>query len=71
VTEGFDPGWEAEVDERPARLLRINGGVMGLVLREGTHRAVLQYRARGLAPGALLAALAALGLARATLRRQI
>ena len=69
VTEGFDPGWAAEVDERPARLLRINGGVMGLVLPEGTHRAVLHYRARGLAPGTFLAALAALCLARAAFRQ--
>ncbi len=62
VTEGFDPGWSGEVDERPARLLRVNGGVMGVVLPPGTHRIVLQYRARGLLVGALLATLAVLAL---------
>jgi len=70
VTEGFDPGWSGEVDERPTRLLRVNGGVMGVVLPPGTHRIVLSYRARGLVAGTLLATLAALGLMGATLRRQ-
>jgi hypothetical protein len=70
VTEGFDPGWSAEVDEHPVRLLRVNGGVMGVVLLPGTHRIVLTYRARGMVAGALLAALAAAGLVGAVVRRQ-
>ncbi|HSB61467.1 MAG TPA: hypothetical protein VLI67_07090, partial [Vicinamibacteria bacterium] len=71
VTESWDDGWTAEVDERPARLLRVNGGSIGLVLTAGTHRVLLQYRARGLVPGVILACLGALGLVAATLRTRL
>ena len=63
--EGFDAGFSARVDGRAARILRVNGDRMGVVLTEGTHRVVLRHRARGLGAGLALAALAlgALGLA--------
>jgi hypothetical protein len=64
VGEGFDPGFSARLDGREAAVLRVNGDRMGVVLPEGTHRVVLQHRARGLGAGLALAALAgcALGL---------
>ena len=64
VGEGFDPGFSARLDGREAAVLRINGDRMGVLLPEGTHRVVLQHRARGLGAGLALAALAgcALGL---------
>ena len=67
VSEGFDPGFSARVDGRETRVLRVNGDRMGLVLPEGTHRVVLQHRARGLGAGLLAAALAGCGLALAWL----
>jgi hypothetical protein len=62
---GFDPGFSARVDGRRAAILRVNGDRMGIVLPDGTHRVVVQHRARGLEAGLGLAALAgcALGLA--------
>lgn len=67
VSEGFDPGFSARVDGRETRVLRVNGDRMGIVLPEGTHRVVLQHRARGLGAGLLAAALAGCGLALAWL----
>ena len=65
VGEGYDPGFAARVDGRPARVLRVNGDRMGVVLEDGTHRVVLTHHARGLAAGLALAALAAFALAAA------
>ena len=67
--EGFDPGFSARVDGRPARVLRVNGDRVGIVLPEGTHRVGLTHRARGLGAGLALAALAAVALAGALLAR--
>jgi hypothetical protein len=73
VGEGFDPGFSARVDGRAARVLRVNGDRMGVVLDAGTHRVVLTHRARGLGVGLALASLAAGGLAAAFLagRRRV
>ena len=68
VTESWDPGWSAAVDKSAAPLFRVNGGALGVVLTEGTHRIVLRYEARGLAVGALLSALAAASLLGRALR---
>jgi hypothetical protein len=67
--EGYDRGFSARVDGRPAPVLRVNGDRMGLVLTEGTHRVVLTHRARGLGAGLALAALAAVALAGTLLAR--
>jgi hypothetical protein len=63
VGEGYDPGFSARVDGRPAPVLRVNGDRIGVVLEDGTHRVVLTHHARGLAAGLVLAAVAAFGLA--------
>ena len=63
VGEGYDPGFSARVDGRPAGVLRVNGDRMGVVLDGGTHRIVLTHHARGLAAGLVLAGASALGLA--------
>jgi hypothetical protein len=65
LSEGYDAGFSARVDGRPARVLRVNGDRMGVVIGDGTHRVVLTHRARGLAAGLVLAAAGALGLAAA------
>ena len=68
VGEGYDPGFSARVDGRPARLLRVNADRIGVVLQEGTHRVVLTHRARGFGAGLLIAALTSVGLVLGSLR---
>jgi hypothetical protein len=63
VTQGFDPGWSARVDDRPAPVLRVDHAQLGIVLPAGPHHVALRYRARGLLAGTWLAAAAAVGLA--------
>ena len=61
------------MDGRPARVVRVNGDRMGVVLEGGTHRVVLAHHARGLAAGLVLAGASALGLALAAVagRRRV
>jgi hypothetical protein len=63
VTEGWDLGWKARVDEVPVPLVRANAVHMGLVLGPGTHRVQLTHYPRGLTAGLVLGALGALALA--------
>jgi len=63
VAQGFDPGWAARVDDRPATVLRVDHAQLGIVLPAGPHHVALRYRARGLLAGTWLAAAAAVGLA--------
>jgi hypothetical protein len=69
VGEGYDPGFSARVDGLPARVLRVNGDRLGVVLQEGTHRILLTHRARGFLPGVAASALLASGLLLAALRK--
>ncbi len=57
VAEGYDPGWAATVDGRPARIVRVNGDRMAVVLQDGHHRVVLRHHVRGLTAGIALASL--------------
>jgi uncharacterized membrane protein YfhO len=50
----FDPGWHALVDTDPARVLKVDAGLLGVMLGPGQHRVVLQYRPPFLYPGAFL-----------------
>jgi len=63
VAEAWAPGWSAEVDGAPSRLLRVNQALIGLPLEAGPRRVVLRHVAPGLRPGLALAALAAAGVA--------
>jgi hypothetical protein len=69
VSEGWDPGWQAELDGKPARVLRVNQASLGIVLGEGPHRVLFAHRPRGFGFGLALAALAAAGLCVGLLRR--
>lgn len=40
----FDPGWQATVDGRPTKLLKINIGFTGLMLSPGLHTLEMQYK---------------------------
>jgi hypothetical protein len=64
VAEAWDRGWTAEVDDRPAPVLRVNHAEAGVPLGPGVHRVLLRYQVPGLWPGVglALAGLALLGL---------
>jgi hypothetical protein len=62
VTEGWDGGWKAWVDDRLTRVFRVNATHLGLVLEAGTHRVRFAHRAQGLREGLVLAGLGGLGL---------
>jgi hypothetical protein len=62
VTEGWDGGWSAAVDDARAPIVRVNHAEMAVGLGPGIHRVVLSYRTPGLALGAVLAALTALAI---------
>jgi uncharacterized membrane protein YfhO len=57
----FDEGWSARVDEKPATLVRVDVGFMGLPLEPGTHRVELRFTPPLRAEGAMLS-LAGLGI---------
>jgi hypothetical protein len=56
VAEGYDAGWSAALDGRPARVVRVNHAQLGVALPEGPHRVTLRYRPRGFTAGLLLLA---------------
>jgi hypothetical protein len=60
VSEGWDRGWSAAVDDARAPIVRVNHALMAVALGPGIHRVVLTYRTPGLALGTVLAALTAL-----------
>jgi hypothetical protein len=37
------PGWEAEVDGRPAEVLRVDGGLRGVAVEAGSHEIVIRF----------------------------
>ena len=43
VRNAFDPGWQTEVDGRPAETLVVNGFLQGVLLGEGAAEVVLRY----------------------------
>jgi hypothetical protein len=62
VSEAWDRGWSAAVDDQRAPIVRVNHAEMAVALGPGIHRVVLAYRTPGLALGAILAALTTLAL---------
>jgi hypothetical protein len=57
VGDPWYPGWKAEVDGRPAEILRAYGMVRGVVVGKGSHRMRMTYRPVTLYAGAGLALL--------------
>jgi hypothetical protein len=68
LADSWDPGWSARVDERPARVLRVNHAELAVAVPAGTHRVLLRYRPRALGAGLALCALGAAVLAAAAAR---
>lgn len=69
LSESHLPGWTAEVDGRPAEILRANRMMRGIPVGAGRHRVVLRYRPSTFTVGlaASLSALSALLLGGAIL----
>lgn len=61
--ENFARGWRAEVDGRPAVVLRANGKHRAVAVPPGAHEVVLHYVAPGLREGALLTILSLIATA--------
>lgn len=59
VVEAYDPGWKANVDDRPADVLRANLLFRAVRVGGGRHRVELSYRPPGFIGGALLSGTAA------------
>ncbi len=51
-------GWSVRVDGRPARPLRVNTVLRGVVVGPGRHTIVWSYRVPGLRAGAAMSAIA-------------
>jgi hypothetical protein len=66
VNDTFDPGWQASVDGKPARLYAAYGMLRGVVLERGKHSVEMRYRPSSFLTGAsltLATAIAAMVLA--------
>jgi hypothetical protein len=44
VNERFDPNWHASIDGLEAAMFPVNGIVRGIIVPEGRHRVVMEYR---------------------------
>jgi hypothetical protein len=67
LTDAYDPGWEATLDDRPVALLRANTAFRGVVVPAGEHVIEMRYRPPALRWGAFLALTAFAGLTAAHL----
>ena len=61
VLEGFDPGWRARVDGRPAETQPANAVFLSVPLASGAHEVELVYRPRSVLVGLAASGAAALG----------
>ena len=51
VADAYFAGWQARVDDRPARLFRVNHLVRGVAVPPGRHRIAMRYRPEGWSAG--------------------
>lgn len=70
VSESWDPGWAAVVDDRPETVYRVNHAELAVALGPGAHRVLLRHSAPGLGEGLLLMALALAGMVASSLRQR-
>jgi len=57
LADTFYPGWEAAVDEQPARILRANIAHRAVMLSPGAHRVTFKFHPRSVTRGLLLTGL--------------
>lgn len=64
LTDVFYPGWEAKIDNQPAKIYRVDGLLRGVYLEPGNHTVAFKYSPRGFKIGLLvsLSALLACGV---------
>jgi hypothetical protein len=62
VSEMFYPGWEATVDDRPARIHLTNYLLRGVFVPAGEHRVEMHYAAPAARNGAIISACTLVGL---------
>jgi hypothetical protein len=70
LSDVISEGWGAEVDGRPAPLVRVDGCLRGVWVTAGRHRIVQRYEPAGFRAGLLLAGLATLACAYAARPRR-
>ncbi len=58
LSEVFYPGWQATVNDRPARIYEVDGALRGIVVNGGENRVGLRYAPGSVFAGALLTLLA-------------
>jgi hypothetical protein len=68
ISRLHDGGWRAQVDERPARLARVNGAMMAVGVPPGTHRVALRYAPWSFRVGAAVSLVALLAWLAVVLR---
>ena len=44
VSDNWYPGWDAEVDGKPAKIWKVNTVIRGVVVDQGKHTVVMRYR---------------------------
>jgi Bacterial membrane protein YfhO len=69
LSEGYYPGWRVTVDATPARLLRVNVMMRGVVVPAGDHTIVFRFRSPAIRAGLLISVAAAIALV--VLRRRL
>ena len=57
VAESFHEGWRAQIDGRPATVVRADGDFIGCDVPAGSHQVVLRFQPQGLRHGKLLTGL--------------
>ena len=63
INQAFFPGWRAEIDGRPAAIVRANALVQGVVVPPGRHAVRLEYRPSSFRFGIALSLVALAGVA--------
>ncbi len=62
LTDAFDPGWTATVDNRSTRIYRANGVQRAIAIPAGSREVLFRYRPRGVVRGAWISALTIAGI---------
>jgi len=62
LSDVYYHGWQAYVDDQPAKIFRVNRLVRGVFLREGNHRVEFRYKPKPLRLGAGVGAVSLIGI---------